>query len=64
MMAVPMTTLQSHPDKEAAERLRQQIRQLILLRETGPKSAAWQAARSQLIWRLQAQLKRAEQQEA
>jgi hypothetical protein len=47
-------------DESAVERLRWQIRQLILLRETGPKSAAWHAARTRLIWRLQDELRRAE----
>ncbi|RRR70702.1 MAG: hypothetical protein EI684_12860 [Candidatus Viridilinea halotolerans] len=28
------------------------LRQAILLRETGPKSAAWHRARMQTIWRL------------
>jgi hypothetical protein len=32
------------------------VRQLILLRETGPKSAAWHRARVQLIWRLHRQI--------
>jgi hypothetical protein len=45
-------------DKRTAEHLRRQIRQLILLRETGPKSAAWHAARARLIWRLQDEVKR------
>ncbi len=45
-------------DKPTAEHLRRQIRQLILLRETGPKSAAWHAARARLIWRLQDEVKR------
>lgn len=38
------------------ERLRARLRQLILMRETGPKRAAWQAARAQLIWRLHAEI--------
>ena len=38
------------------EQLRTQLRQLILLRETGPKSAAWHAARVNLIWRLHDEL--------
>ena len=42
------------------EQLRIQLRQLILLRETGPKSAKWHAARARLIWRLQDELKRVE----
>jgi hypothetical protein len=41
------------------EQLRTRLRQLILLRETGPKSAAWHAARVNLIWRLHAELARA-----
>jgi hypothetical protein len=32
------------------------VRKLILLRETGPKSAAWHRARMQLIWRLHRQI--------
>jgi hypothetical protein len=43
------------------EQPRIRVRQLILLRETGPKSAAWHAARAQLIWRLQDEIKLAEQ---
>ena len=42
---------------ERNKQLRSQIQQLILLRETGPKSAAWHAARSKLIWRLHDELK-------
>jgi hypothetical protein len=38
------------------ERLRAQLRQLILMRETGPKRAAWHAARARLIWRLHAEI--------
>ena len=38
------------------ERLRARLRQLILMRETGPKRAAWQAARARLIWRLHAEI--------
>jgi hypothetical protein len=48
-------------DKYAADQLRRQIRQLILLRETGPKSAAWHAARSRLIWRLQDEVRQVDQ---
>ena len=43
------------------EELRTRLRQLILLRETGPKSAAWHAARTNLIWRLHDELARAEE---
>jgi hypothetical protein len=46
------------------ERLRVQLRQLILLRETGPKSSAWHIARARLIWRLQDELKRIEAESA
>ena len=40
------------------EQLRTRLRQLILLRETGPKSVAWHAARVNLIWRLHDELAR------
>ncbi len=43
------------------EQLRIRLRQLILLRETGPKSAAWHAARTRLIWRLHDEIKSEEQ---
>jgi hypothetical protein len=43
------------------EELRTRLRQLILLRETGPKSAAWHTARTNLIWRLHDELARAEE---
>ncbi|NTV64855.1 MAG: hypothetical protein HGA65_15195 [Oscillochloris sp.] len=33
-------------------RLTEALRRVILLRETGPKSAAWHRARAQTIWRL------------
>lgn len=41
-----------------AQMLRRQLQQLILLRETGPKSAAWHAARTRMIWRLHDEIKR------
>jgi hypothetical protein len=40
-------------------RLRAQLQQLILMRETGPKRAAWHAARARLIWRLHDELRQA-----
>jgi hypothetical protein len=40
------------------EQLRARLRQLILMRETGPKRAAWHMARARLIWRLHAELER------
>jgi uncharacterized coiled-coil DUF342 family protein len=43
-----------------SERLRSQIRKLVLMKETGPKSAAWHRARVQTIWRLHRQLEAAE----
>ena len=46
---------------ERINRIRSQIQQLILLRETGPKSAAWHAARAKLIWRLHDEIKTQEQ---
>ena len=40
--------------------LRRQLQQLILLRETGPKSAAWHQARTRMIWRLHDEIKQGE----
>jgi hypothetical protein len=42
----------------AAERARllDRVRRLVLMRETGPKSAAWHRARVSAIWRLQREL--------
>jgi len=40
--------------------LRRQLQQLILLRETGPKSAAWHQARTRMIWRLHDEIKQDE----
>ena len=48
------------PPGDRKERLRARVRQLILMRETGPKSAAWHAARTRLIWRLHDELRREE----
>jgi hypothetical protein len=48
----------SYADRHYTERLRSALRRAILLRETGPKSAAWHRARMQLIWRLHDQLER------
>jgi hypothetical protein len=53
--------MRQQPHNERLERLRTQLRQLILMRETGPKRAAWQAARARLIWQLHEQLRQAEQ---
>ncbi|NJN16470.1 MAG: hypothetical protein HC822_09465 [Oscillochloris sp.] len=39
-----------HPDRR--ERLTSALRRVVLLKETGPKSAAWHRARVQTIWRL------------
>lgn len=43
-----------HPSDsdERRQRIVERTRQLILMRETGPKSRAWHAARVRLIWRL------------
>lgn len=43
------------PDAKA-ERLHAAIQKLILMRETGPKRAAWHQARVQTLWRLQREL--------
>jgi hypothetical protein len=49
------------PSDDRQERLRARLRQLILMRETGPKRAAWHAARARLIWRLHDELRQAEE---
>ena len=54
---------QGSEENEAAnvqQRLRDQIRKLVLMKETGPKSAAWHRARVDTIWRLHQQLSQAE----
>ncbi len=54
----------THDDKGAVEPqqyIRDQIRKLVLMKETGPKSAAWHRARVGTIWRLHQQLAAAEQ---
>lgn len=38
--------------KTPRQRLTNALRRVVLLRETGPKSAAWHRARAQTIWRL------------
>lgn len=48
------------PDDEA-DRLEGVVRQLILMRETGPKSAAWHRARVHTIWRLQRAIEQRQQ---
>jgi hypothetical protein len=45
------------PDNRV-DHLRAQLRQLILMRETGPKRAAWHTARARLIWRLHDEIAR------
>lgn len=40
--------------------LRGSLRRVVLLRETGPKSAAWHRARVATIWRLHRLLERAD----
>jgi hypothetical protein len=44
--------------------LHARLRQLILMRETGPKRAAWHAARARMIWRLHDELRSAEELES
>ncbi len=39
-----------------ANQLRDTVRRLVLMKETGPKSAAWHRARVQMIWRLHRKL--------
>ncbi|GAB4445755.1 MAG: hypothetical protein OHK0015_48370 [Chloroflexi bacterium OHK40] len=40
------------PPAPRAAHLTNSLRRVVLLRETGPKSAAWHRARVQTIWRL------------
>ena len=40
------------------DRLLDRVRRLVLMRETGPKSAAWHRARVSAIWRLQRDLEK------
>jgi hypothetical protein len=50
-------------DRSASQRRQQlhaRLRQLILMRETGPKRPAWHAERMRLIWRLHDELRQAE----
>lgn len=51
------------PEEETTERLNGLLRQVILLRETGPKSAAWHRARKQAMWRLHALIDSRQQQD-
>ncbi|NNJ10680.1 hypothetical protein EKD04_010090 [Chloroflexales bacterium ZM16-3] len=48
----------SDDDQSRRGRLTQSLRQVVLLRETGPKSSAWHRARAETIWRLHKMLER------
>jgi hypothetical protein len=48
-------------DAERIARLQAQAKSLILMKETGPKSAAWHRARVRTLWRLQQQIADLEQ---
>ena len=48
------------PEPPAPSPLREALWQLILMRETGPKSAAWHRARMRVIWRIHDRLEREE----
>ena len=50
--------MNDHSSHERQAWLQARLRQLILMRETGPKSAAWHAARARLIWRLHDEISR------
>lgn len=56
--------MSKNTQNERLARAHAQLRQLILMRETGPKSAAWHAARMRMIWRLHDELHAAEAEEA
>jgi hypothetical protein len=47
-----------------ADRLEDTVRQLVLMKETGPKSAAWHRARVSMIWRLHRRIAVARQTES
>jgi uncharacterized coiled-coil DUF342 family protein len=48
--------------QQRAQQLHARLRQLILMRETGPKRPAWHAQRMRMIWRLHDELREAETQ--
>ena len=45
------------PPESRKERLRGRVRQLILMRETGPKRSGWHQARMRMIWQLHDQIR-------
>jgi hypothetical protein len=51
--------MSDRPTNRRQDRLHARLRQLILMRETGPKRAAWHEARMRLIWRLHDELRQA-----
>jgi hypothetical protein len=53
------TNMDKPPDDKQQDRLHARLRQLILMRETGPKRAAWHEVRMRLIWRLHDRLRQA-----
>ncbi len=52
-----MTPVDDQPVPPDPAHLAHTLQQVVLLRETGPKSAAWHRARVQMIWRLHRMLK-------
>mgnify|MGYP001040527134 FL=1 len=56
--------MSDEPTDRRRARIIERTRQLILMRETGPKSRAWHAARVRMIWKLHDQLRRLEAQRA
>jgi hypothetical protein len=51
-------TVGANDPSEREQRLRERLRQLVLMRETGPKRPAWHRERLRLIWRTHAELAR------
>ena len=51
--------MDEHYNSDRREQLRTRLRQLILLRETGPKNPSWHTARMNLIWRTHDELTQA-----
>lgn len=61
MTALPLwwgaKSMDEHDEpRDRRERLTGALRRVVLLKETGPKSAAWHRARVKTIWRLHALL--------
>lgn len=52
----PRSHAQDQAEADRIARLQTYAQALILMKETGPKSAAWHRARVRTLWRLQQQI--------